>query len=100
MPRVFKRLTVLMGILTLCACAEQQAPEAPEVAAACLQCHHNEGDAAIPGWPPLTVLSEEEIRGKLRAYRDRANPDSRMTDIAHKLGDDEIEQLARFYGRD
>jgi cytochrome c553 len=92
------QLLLAVPLATLAACAEKPA-EPPAVAAACLECHRGEAAAAIPGWPPLDSLSSEEIAAKLRGYRERQVPESRMSDVAHELSDEEIRQLAEYYGR-
>ena len=98
MIRAPQKLLLTVLLASLVACAEKQA-EAPAIAAACPECHRDDGAAAIPGWPPLDSMSREEIATKLRGYRNRQVPESRMSDVAHDLTDDEIRQLAEHYGQ-
>jgi cytochrome c553 len=94
------RGVLLLALLPAChLVAADQPTEAPALAQACLQCHQNGGAAAIPGWPPLTAMSSEEIVAKLSGYRDRQVSGSRMTAVAHDLTDEEIRQLSEHFGR-
>lgn len=101
MPDMLRLRELLLSAL-VAACplvAADQPTEAAALAQACLECHQNGGAATIPGWPPLTAMSREEIVAKLSGYRDRQVSSSRMTAVAHNLTDAQIRQLAEHFGR-
>jgi cytochrome c553 len=91
---------LLLALLPACPLVAADLPtRAPDLAQACLECHQNGGAAAVPGWPPLTAMSREDIVAKLSGYRDKQVSGSRMTAVAHDLTDAEIRQLAEHFGR-
>lgn len=94
------RVLALSLLLAVCAACSQEEADTPALVSTCLECHNNGGAATVPGWPPLTSFNSAEIEGKLEGYRSQANPDSRMSDVAHDFSDEDIRQLARYYGRD
>lgn len=79
--------------------SDAQASEPPKhIAASCVECH-GDGDAAIPGWPPIKFMTREEITTRLTAYRDRRMSDSRMNDVTHDFSDQDIEAIADYFAR-
>ncbi len=72
-------------------------PEQPEVVRVCSECHGAEGKAPIPGWPPIAGMGKEELISKLKGYRAKLVPESRMSDVTHNFTDSEIEAIAQYY---
>ncbi len=84
----------LFGSSTL---AIADGPQMTKTVKACAECHGPEGRAKIPGWPPISSFSYDELVAKLKAYRDGVVPESQMHEVAHQLGDDKIDEVARYY---
>lgn len=92
-PAPFIAVLVLMP---LCAIGSDEAPR--HVAASCVECH-GDGEAAIPGWPPIKFMSREEIKTRLTTYRDQLVPGSRMGDVSHHFSDEDIDAIAEYFAR-
>ena len=90
-------LTVALLSLTCFLSVHAHADATPPVVKVCVECHGMQGRAQVPGWPSLASMSYEEIKQKLVAYRAQRIPDSRMTEVAHILDDQDIDTVARFY---
>ena len=86
-----------MAAVCSLAVAAEDKPQAPQLVMLCSKCHGAEGKSPIPGWPPIAGMSREALIAKLKGYRARLVPESRMTDVAHNFTDDEIATLADYY---
>jgi cytochrome c553 len=79
-----------------------QAAEEPGAALAqekgCIACHGLDGVAVAPSYPNLAGQWERYLRLQLRAYRSGERQNQIMAGFAAELTDDEIRELARFYG--
>lgn len=70
-----------------------------EVAATCLQCHGQGGDAVVPKPPVLSGQHQSYLVHALNQYRNGARSGNVMTAFAANLSDADIERLAVFYSR-
>ena len=90
-------LSVALASLSGCKSGEPVAQSTPELVKVCRECHGPGGSATIPGWQPLAGMEKQQIIAKLTVYRDKLNQDSVMTGAAHRLTDQQIEELADYY---
>lgn len=65
----------------------------------CINCHGKEGNATIPGWPAIAGMSKHNLISKLKSYRAKSNPESRMSDVTHSFTDSQIEEIANYYSQ-
>ncbi len=81
-----------------------QAADEPGAALAeekgCIACHGLDGVAIAPSYPNLAGQWERYLRLQLRAYRDGKRQNQIMAGFAAELSDDDIRELASFYGDD
>lgn len=101
-PRRLVRYVLIMAAPAfLIACQNQDRPlHGQALVDSCVECHGSQGGAAIEGWPPIATMTEAEITAKLMGHRAQVIGDSTMAKVAHDLTDEQIEEIARFYGRD
>ena len=66
----------------------------------CIACHGLDGVAIAPSYPNLAGQWERYLRLQLRAYRDGKRQNEIMAGFAAELSDDDIRELASFYGDD
>ena len=78
--------------------SHEQGEQTSDLVRSCSTCH-GDGDAAIPGWPPLKTLSKAELVSKLTTYRNQLVPESRMSDVTHHFSDEEIRQIADYFSQ-
>ena len=64
----------------------------------CVACHGLDGVAVAPSYPNLDGQWERYLREQLRAYRAGKRRNEIMAGFAAALTDEEIRELARFYG--
>ncbi|TQV74180.1 hypothetical protein FKG94_16365 [Exilibacterium tricleocarpae] len=86
-------LVVLSGLPVV---ADEAAKSLPLVEL-CKKCHGPGGESAIPGWPPIAGMTKSELVSKLKGYRAKLVPESRMADVTHNFTDDQIEVIAQYY---
>jgi cytochrome c553 len=67
-------------------------------AVACAACHGAEGESPNDLWPDLAGQKEGYLRKQLLAYRDGARVDPMMSPMAKPLTDEEIDDLAAYFG--
>lgn len=69
----------------------------PSLINQCMECHGNEGRAAIEGWPPIAGQKKEILVRKLKAYRNQLVKESVMSRGVHDLSDEQLEQVASYF---
>lgn len=89
-------VAMILCLLPLAGTASDEAPR--KVATTCVECH-GDGEAAIPGWPPIKFMTREEIKTRLTTYRDQLVPGSRMGDVSHDFSDEDIDAIAEYFAR-
>jgi cytochrome c553 len=72
---------------------------APKAAQTCIACHGNDGVGILPEYPILTGQHADYIEQALRAYRSGQRKNPVMAGMAAGLTDDDIVDLAEYYGR-
>ncbi|HEV7346569.1 MAG TPA: c-type cytochrome [Devosia sp.] len=65
----------------------------------CARCHGEEGEGRLPGVPRLDIQTPAYLAAQLRAFRVGARESGTMIAAARTLSDEQIEELARYYGR-
>lgn len=107
------RLVLLVGIVALVSCSGDESVEvkgdvgdAPVATTAagrdksmsCLACHGAEGVSDYDVWPDLAGQSAEYLAKQLRDFRDGRRHDPWMSPMAVPLSDEDIEELAAYFG--
>jgi len=99
------RLTVLSGLLILGVVSAQSVNAASiyageaKAAAVCSQCHGIRTPSADAPFPPLTGRDADYLKTALKQYRNKTRKSDIMNAIAGSLSDDDINNVAMYYGR-
>jgi cytochrome c553 len=72
---------------------------APKAAQTCIACHGTDGIGILPEYPNLTGQHPDYIEHTLKAYRAGQRKNAVMAGMAAGLTDDDIDDLAEYYGR-
>jgi cytochrome c553 len=72
---------------------------APKAAQTCIACHGNDGVGILPEYPTLTGQHPDYIEHTLKAYRSGQRKNAVMAGMAGPLTNDDIDDLAEYYGR-
>jgi cytochrome c553 len=72
---------------------------APKVAQTCIACHGTDGLGIMPEYPNLTGQHPDYIEQALKAYRSGQRKNAVMAGMAGPLKDEDIDELAEYYGR-
>jgi cytochrome c553 len=67
------------------------------LAAACANCHGENGVSANPAWPNLAAQNETYLTNTLRNFKSGVRNDALMSRIAQSLSDADISALARYF---
>ncbi|HYD71463.1 cytochrome c [Azospirillum sp.] len=94
-------LPAAAGLLLLALPAHAQGdPKAGQAKAMmCQTCHGRQGITTAPGVPNLAGQNEAYVVAQLKAFRDGTRRHEQMTVVAKSLNDDDIRNLAAFYGQ-
>ena len=92
-------LPLFLCMLTLPAQATGDTAHPKTVLNLCTHCHSAQGNAALPGWPPLPSMSKSELITKLKGHRSMQIEDSTMAKVAEGLTDQQIEWIADYFSR-
>jgi cytochrome c553 len=84
-------------LLSLHGCHGRTEMAPPTKAAACGACHPRNGEAMAPLFPLLAGQNAPYLAAQLRAFRDGSRRNAIMNAMAKDLGDDEIDELSRYY---
>jgi cytochrome c553 len=90
-------LSIAAGALLLLFARQGSAADtdqAAQLAATCASCHRLDGRDV--GIPPITGLSEEELRGVMQAFKSGERPGQIMRAIALSLSDEEMAIIAHY----
>lgn len=66
-------------------------------ATVCVACHGERGEVASPLFPSMAGQSEGYLYWQLRAFKERATPESQMTALVQELSDQDMRDLAAYY---
>ncbi|MFI3119578.1 MAG: cytochrome c [Methylococcaceae bacterium] len=96
-------LRILSGLLIVAAAqsvdaASIYAGEA-KAAAVCSQCHGIRMPSADAPFPPLAGRDIDYLKTALKQYRDKTRKSDIMNAIAGSLSDDDINNVATYYGK-
>lgn len=96
-------LRILSGLLIVAAAqsvdaASIYAGEA-KAAAVCSQCHGIRMPSADAPFPPLAGRDADYLKTALKQYRDKTRKSDIMNAIAGSLSDDDINNVATYYGK-
>jgi len=69
-----------------------------KAAAVCSQCHGIRNPSADAPFPPLAGRDVEYLKTAIKQYRDKTRKSDIMNAIAGSLKDDEINDIAKYYG--
>jgi cytochrome c553 len=72
---------------------------APKAAQTCIACHGTDGIGIMPEYPNLTGQHADYIEQALKAYRSGQRKNAVMAGMAGALKDEDIDELAEYYGR-
>ncbi|HYH20396.1 MAG TPA: cytochrome c [Azospirillum sp.] len=94
-------LPTVAGLLLLALPAHAQGDRKAGEAKAmmCQTCHGRQGIAMAPGVPNLAGQNEAYVVAQLKAFRDGTRRHEQMTIVAKALNDEDIRNLAAFYGQ-
>lgn len=97
------RLRIISGLLIVAAAqsvdaASIYAGEA-KAAAVCSQCHGIRMPSADAPFPPLAGRDVDYLKTALKQYRDKTRKSDIMNAIAGSLSDDDINNVAAYYGK-
>ncbi len=99
MKRIFSA-SLLASALALSALSVSAEESAPEKAKLCVACHGAGGSKPIlPEYPIIGGQYPNYLKLVLEQYKDGSRKDAVMNAQAASLSDDEIEALAKYYGR-
>ena len=99
------RLSTLTGSLILGLMSAQSVNAASiyageaKAAAVCSQCHGIRTPSADAPFPPLAGRDANYLKTALKQYRDKTRKSDIMNAIAGSLSDDDISNVAMYYGR-
>jgi cytochrome c553 len=71
---------------------------APKASQTCVACHGNDGIGILPEYPNLAGQHEDYLAHALKAYRSGERKNAVMAGMAGALTDEDIEELADYYG--
>lgn len=69
-----------------------------KAAAVCSQCHGIRNPSADAPFPPLAGRDAEYLKTAIKQYRDKTRKSDIMNAIAGSLTDEEINDIAKYYG--
>ncbi len=69
-----------------------------KAAAVCSQCHGIRNPSADAPFPPLAGRDVEYLKTAIKQYRDKTRKSDIMNAIAGSLNDNEINDIANYYG--
>ena len=87
---------VLMGLSSAVMAGDPAAGKAK--AASCAGCHGPAGVSANPMWPNLAGQHAAYMVKQIKAFRDGTRNDPMMSPMAKPLSDQDIEDLAAYFG--
>jgi cytochrome c553 len=87
---------VLMGLSSAVMAGDPAAGKAK--AASCAGCHGPAGVSANPIWPNLAGQHAAYMVKQIKAFRDGTRNDPMMSPMAKPLSDQDIEDLAAYFG--
>ncbi len=99
------RLTTLSGLLLVGLVSTQSVNAASiyagqaKAAAVCSQCHGIRTPSADAPFPLLAGRDVDYLKTALKQYRDKTRKSELMNAIAGSLSDDDINNVATYYGR-
>ena len=98
------RLTALSGLLLLglmpqCAYAANLYAGHATAAAVCSHCHGIKVPSADAPFPSLAGRDVDYLKSALKQYRDKTRKSDIMNAIAGSFSDDDISNVATYYGR-
>ncbi|MBC6497555.1 MAG: c-type cytochrome [Alphaproteobacteria bacterium GM7ARS4] len=90
-------VTLLIGVMSCPAIAEDKTPSIESIARNCMACHGREGESVTPMMPSIRGMAHDDLVATLRAFRDNTKDATIMNRLMAPFSDNDIENLARYF---
>lgn len=94
---------ILLLLLTTAALVTTATPgisdDVPPLAQPCASCHGSDGNSAMSNIPAIAGITPEYFTHVMDAYKNGGRQSELMKQFTHTLKDEEIAQLAAYFGR-
>ncbi len=92
-------VSAILGCAAFLAHAEGDPERGQELAGLCGGCHGEDGNSLAPLFPKLAGQHPAYLTKQLKEFKSQKRAETTMTAMAEPLSDEEMRDLAAFYGR-